>query len=72
MSLEEQERIQASFTAINVLLAAKDAEIAALRAALEPFASFGVVTGGLMRDRICDWFGPSDFDAARTALRGKQ
>lgn len=46
----------------------------ALRVALESFASFGQteddgdIRDGLMRDRICDWFGPSDFDTARTAL----
>jgi hypothetical protein len=58
--------------------AAKDAEIAALKEALMTFATFGLVDpsdasgvdmlDGLMRDRICDWFGPSDFRAARAAL----
>lgn len=44
------------------------------REALQPFATFGFdesgnnIRDGLMRDRICDWFGPSDFDAARAAL----
>jgi hypothetical protein len=53
------------------IVSAKDAEIAKwerLRKALEPFASFGDVADDLMRDRICDWFGPSDFTAARDAL----
>lgn len=44
----------------------------AMREALTPFATFGrgegITPNGLMRDRICDWFGPSDFDAAYTAL----
>lgn len=50
--------------------------------ALEPFAAFGIVgegtatvddiRDGLMRDRICDWFGPSDFDAARAAITPPQ
>jgi hypothetical protein len=43
--------------------------------ALEPFATFGLtddqaesdIRDDLMRDRICDWFGPSDFDGARRA-----
>jgi len=57
-------------------LAAKDEEIARLREALEPFATFGLspdgdIRDGLMRDRICDWFGPSEFDAVRAALNGK-
>jgi len=45
-----------------------------MRKALETFASFGAtedgkdIRDGLMRDRICDWFGPSDFDEARAAL----
>ena len=42
--------------------------------ALEPFATFGIcddgedIRDGLMRDRIVDWFGPGDFNAARAAL----
>ena len=39
-----------------------------LREALKPFAEFGRGDGlqpsDLIRDRICDWFGPSDFDRA--------
>ena len=51
-----------------------EAKNARLREALKPFATFGQsddggdIRDGLMRDRICDWFGPSDFDAARSAL----
>jgi hypothetical protein len=49
----------------------------AMRDALEPFATFGLtddqaesdIRDDLMSDRICDWFGPSDFDAARAALK---
>lgn len=54
--------------------ARKIAEVGKLRKALEPFATFGIcddgedIRDGLMRDRIVDWFGPSDFDAARAAL----
>ena len=54
-------------------LEALRAENARLREALKPFAEFGQtedgdIRDGLMRDRIRDWFGPSDFDAARAAL----
>jgi hypothetical protein len=56
------------------------AENILLKKALEPFATFGEVeddhgvperniADGLMRDRICDWFGPSDFEVARSAMR---
>jgi hypothetical protein len=48
-----------------------------LRAALQPFASFcepfvdadGWVMS-MRKERIVDWFGPSDFRTARTALEG--
>jgi hypothetical protein len=64
---------------LREIIAVKDAEIAALQKAMVPFATFGYVDernplagedirDGLMCDRICDWFGPSDFDAARSAL----
>jgi hypothetical protein len=54
------------------------ARVAKLEAALEPFATFGLadekedIRDGLMRDRICDWFGRSDFDVARAARQGQQ
>ena len=39
---------------------------------LDPFATFGrgdgLIPSDLARDRICDWFGTSDFDAARSIL----
>lgn len=60
------------------------ARIAELEKALEPFATFGVGDDtysdgdaleefivGLMRDRIVDWFGPSDFRAARETYNRK-
>jgi len=49
----------------------------ALREALEPFASFADTfvdaegwTNSMRRERIVDWFGPSDFRKARAALGG--
>jgi hypothetical protein len=49
--------------------------VESMRDALEPFATFGLtddpaesdIRDDLMSDRVCDWFGPSDFDAARLA-----
>lgn len=49
------------------------AELREARRALIPFADFGRSDDGvlkpedLMRDRVCDWFGVSDFYAARDA-----
>lgn len=45
--------------------------VASAEAALEPFSPFGQnedgkdISSGLMRDRVCDWFGLEDFDVAR-------
>ena len=54
------------------------AENERLREALEPFASFSAEfvdqegwTGPMSKARIVDWFGPSDFRAASTALKGE-
>jgi hypothetical protein len=58
----------------------REQEIEMLRAALEPFATYGEGNvdehgwkegcGG--RDRIVDWFGPSEFRAAKDALASTQ
>ena len=46
----------------------------ALREALSPFAAGGVIDSldredySIMRERIVDWFGPSDFRKAKAAL----
>ena len=56
-------------------LEAQQAEIARLRAALEPFATFADShidaegwNGPMRTTRIVDWFGPSDFRTARAAF----
>lgn len=56
--------------------AAKDAEIAKLREALEPFATDWADENGwtdtaCQKDRVVDWFGPSDFLRVRAALKEK-
>ncbi|CLP62420.1 Uncharacterised protein [Mycobacterium tuberculosis] len=62
----------------KVIIAAKDAEIARLREALKPFADIageawadenGWTDAACQKDRVCDWFGPSAFYAARAALK---
>lgn len=57
-------------------LAAKDEDLARLREALEPFATDWADENGwtdtaCQKDRIVDWFGPSDFLRVRAALTGK-
>lgn len=55
-----------------------EASLATMREALEPFASFaanntdddGWAGTQCQRERIVDWFGPSDFITARRALGG--
>jgi len=55
---------------------AAEAKVALLTEALKPFATFaenntddeGWAGSTCQRDRIVDWFGPSDFRAARRAL----
>lgn len=55
------------------------ARVAELEGALEPFAVFaddnadahGWAGLGCQKERIVDWFGPSDFHSARAALRAK-
>jgi hypothetical protein len=64
---------KSAFAKADAILSLSVQPDAGEREALEPFATFGRgedgqdIRDGLMRDRICDWFGPSDFDAARAA-----
>jgi hypothetical protein len=55
----------------------QDTDLARMREALEPFAEFALsnvdadgwaLPTSVQNDRIRDWFGPSDFRAARQAL----
>jgi hypothetical protein len=60
----------------NAMIRERDEALAAWRErgeALKPFdwPSEGLSPEDLIRDRICDWFGPSDFLRARAALNGK-
>lgn len=59
---------------------AAEARADTLAAALKPFADIageawadenGWTDAACQKDRICDWFGPSDFHAARAALQGE-
>ena len=63
-----REHVMPSAALIERLTAERDAALAAL----EPFRTFGAsedgapdLLHGLMRDRICDWFGVSDFERVR-------
>ncbi|MFN3456919.1 MAG: hypothetical protein ACK4Z8_05010 [Novosphingobium sp.] len=55
------------------------AKIKALEGDLEPFGSFAETfvdeegwKGSMSKERIVDWFGPSDFRAAQAALKTKE
>lgn len=67
-----------SIAAVEAELDRLKERVAEMEAALEPFSTFAAhsveaaddgwvwVTSG--RERICDWFGPSDFGLAKHAL----
>lgn len=70
------EQIDVYKRAYDQNLAAKDAEIAALKAALEPFNTNWADENGwsetaCQKDRVVDWFGPSDFRRVRAVLGEK-
>ena len=70
----ECRRLKEDAGATEAALAASLERERAMREALKPFGSGAVVERleaedySVMRERIVDWFGPSDFRAARAAL----
>ena len=73
VSRQALDEVVAAYEVQSALITAQAARIGELEWALEPFAKSYVAqsingngwTSGVGRDRICEWFGPSDFRRAR-------